>query len=321
MLKSKYFYYKILTAFFTLGLLLVYLTMEVAFRLVTWSPKRTTPFQFANIDTTSKTNVEWMAYTRDPLSDFQVPFEKVSFVTSDQLELKGWFVEALNKKNDCAISLVHGRGSDRRTFLKHLKYIRKTNCALLFFDLLNHGESPSYGYGTSLGYFESRDAIASVDFLKTQKHFKKIHLLGTSLGGAASIIAAAQDSRIDSIIVENTFSSPLQVLKDFGGPSVKKLDFLQRADFFLEILLHFSEFRLGIKSFLNNEELVGKISPRPTLFVHSKEDTEIPYAHTLRLFEAAKEPKRLLLTEKGNHSAVYNTNPDEYEKEVLDFLK
>ena len=43
------------------------------------------------------------------------------------------------------------------------------------------------------------------------------------------------------------------------------------------------------------EDVIGKIAPTPVVIVHGTDDKLFPPSHAQRLFEAAGEPKRLLL--------------------------
>lgn len=43
----------------------------------------------------------------------------------------------------------------------------------------------------------------------------------------------------------------------------------------------------------------------PLLLVHSPEDEIVPVAHGRRLFEAAREPRELLLTEGGHNEGGF----------------
>jgi fermentation-respiration switch protein FrsA (DUF1100 family) len=58
------------------------------------------------------------------------------------------------------------------------------------------------------------------------------------------------------------------------------------------------------------------------LFITSKEDTYIPPSMTQNLYDLKKEGiKKLYIAEKGGHAQAYIENPEEYKKEVTDFLK
>ncbi|MDE2779859.1 MAG: alpha/beta fold hydrolase [Chloroflexota bacterium] len=47
--------------------------------------------------------------------------------------------------------------------------------------------------------------------------------------------------------------------------------------------------------------MAGLVSPRPTLVVHGKADTRLPYSCGMQVYEWAKEPKRLVLYDGAEH--------------------
>ena len=57
----------------------------------------------------------------------------------------------------------------------------------------------------------------------------------------------------------------------------------------------------------------------PLLLIHSPADEIVPVEHAQRLFAAAREPKRLLLTEGGHNDGGFQRRP-EWRAEVGAFL-
>jgi pimeloyl-ACP methyl ester carboxylesterase len=50
------------------------------------------------------------------------------------------------------------------------------------------------------------------------------------------------------------------------------------------------------------EDVIGKISPAPVLLVHGRDDALFAWAHARRLYEAAQDPKRLMLGDGFGHA-------------------
>ena len=50
------------------------------------------------------------------------------------------------------------------------------------------------------------------------------------------------------------------------------------------------------------EDVIGKIAPTPVVIVHGADDRLFPPAHAHRLYEAAGDPKRLLIGEGFGHA-------------------
>jgi fermentation-respiration switch protein FrsA (DUF1100 family) len=58
----------------------------------------------------------------------------------------------------------------------------------------------------------------------------------------------------------------------------------------------------------------------PILFIHGKEDKNIPMEMTLELYRAKKGPKQLFLVPGADHAQSLRTNPHNYDCIVGDFL-
>jgi fermentation-respiration switch protein FrsA (DUF1100 family) len=53
-------------------------------------------------------------------------------------------------------------------------------------------------------------------------------------------------------------------------------------------------------------DIVGRISPRPLLFIHGSDDVLISPRHSVALHAAAGEPKELLLLQGATHDSTYH---------------
>jgi len=69
-------------------------------------------------------------------------------------------------------------------------------------------------------------------------------------------------------------------------------------------------FRLAVPGFMHYLEsrslavAAPAISPRGLFLVHAKGDESVDYRRTVQLYEAAGEPRRLLLLEGGSHTSA-----------------
>ena len=61
--------------------------------------------------------------------------------------------------------------------------------------------------------------------------------------------------------------------------------------------------------------MAGLVSPRPTLIVHGKADTRLPYSCGMQVYEWANEPKRIVLYEGAEHRL------EECRDELADLLR
>lgn len=141
------------------------------------------------------------------------------------------------------------------------------------------------GFGRSSAALPSEasaaeDARAAWDWLAAQAPGRPRYIFGHSLGGAIAIDLASQTDDEAGVMVESTFTSIADVVRSmrWGWLPVGPL-ITQRFD------------------------AVDKVAAigAPLLVVHGTADALIPSGLGRRLYEAAREPKRLILVEGGTH--------------------
>ena len=72
---------------------------------------------------------------------YGLPYEKVSFSTSDGVALKGWFIPS-RTGSDRTLIMCHGWGDNKGYLLERSYFLNKTaGFNLLYFDNRSHGES------------------------------------------------------------------------------------------------------------------------------------------------------------------------------------
>ena len=67
------------------------------------------------------------------------------------------------------------------------------------------------------------------------------------------------------------------------------------------------------------EDVVHKISPRATLFIAVENDAVTPEEESIRLYEKAREPKKLILFRQTTHYGIYNDYFKEVSGAVVEF--
>lgn len=272
----------------------------------------------------------WEGWVCDPATDFNLDYEDVCFTSSNGYTLRGWYVPPpAQSTRSIGVVMVHGAGRDRRTWQRHLPFLHDAGYGCLLFDLREHGCSDGNMRGSSFGMYERFDVIAACQFMRglTSRRYERLCAIGTSMGGSSVIMAAAIDKSIDMVIAENALTTSAALLDQhvtnlFGGYFSKN----SYSVFFFNVFRRFCTFwlnvRIGNKPSKHCQALhcIDKISPRPVLLMHGTADTLVPVKHSQALFEAAKEPKELYLCEGAFHCGLYNTQPEDYETEVLKFL-
>ncbi|HNW25508.1 MAG TPA: alpha/beta fold hydrolase [Candidatus Gastranaerophilaceae bacterium] len=156
------------------------------------------------------------------------------------------------------------------------------------------------GHGRSSGFYtfskkEPDDLNAVVDYAKGI--YKKVYVIGFSMGGAISIIQSAAQSNADCLIIvsaPHSFEKIKNVkwIKDFLTNPFKKYEFKKW------IRVRVSPI---IQKMVKPIDVVDKINC-PTLFIAGDNDTIILPDDTKSLFEKAKCKKEFELFEGCNHA-------------------
>lgn len=206
------------------------------------------------------------------------------------------------EKLPCVI-LMHGLGGDKAMFKPFWGILINAGYALLAIDAQYHGERKSKEPLELFGVYPyySRDALIqtvidlrrAIDYLETRKEIdsKRIGYLGASMGGVLGSIFAGVDPRVQAPILmvaggnwklimgKSTLPIWQRALKEFPERIPEALQALEPVD-----PIHW----------------VGRITPRPVLFINGDADDVVPVPSNKALHEAAKEPKQILWY-KGGH--------------------
>jgi uncharacterized protein len=235
----------------------------------------------------------------------------VEFESGSGSKLRGWLIPG--RKGAGAVVLLHGFRGDRRQMLGRAWFLNKAGYSVLLFDFQAHGESP--GKQITIGYLESRDAQASVEFMKKNFPGEKIGAIGISMGGAAAVLASPP-LEVNAMALEMVYPDIERATADrmeryLGGWSRG----------LASLLLMQLPLRAGIgKSELRPIDRVGAIKV-PKLFIAGAKDRHTKLEESRELFAAANEPKEFWVVEEAAHVDVHQIAREEYERRILDFFE
>lgn len=244
--------------------------------------------------------------------------EAVTFRSrTDEVELKGWFIPA--EESDRAIIILHGGFMNRADpYAKALPLsvdLARNGFNVLAFDQRGSGESDGDVYG--LGYWEWRDALGALDYLKARGfQTAKVGFLGFSTGAVIGIMAAARDPQVRALVSDGAFAD----LKDLLGIMFVRKTLLPKRLF--TALLRPLEALTGIdSSAVSPEREIGCIKPRRIFFIHEQKDEMVPPDHPGRLHHAADNAENpMWLVPDAGHVQAYSTHPTEYLSKVVTFF-
>ena len=128
-----------------------------------------------------------------PDNHLGVPYEDVTFRTSDGLELEGWYVPS---KNGAAVISFPGRSGTQ----KQARMLARHGYGVLLFD--RRGEGESDGDPNAWGWGGYRDVEAAIAFLRQRPDVEpdRIAGIGLSVGGEMMLEAAARGADLAAVV-------------------------------------------------------------------------------------------------------------------------
>lgn len=202
------------------------------------------------------------------------------------VRLQGWRCTAEAPRKGTVIYL-HGvadnRGSGRRVIAR----MRAAGFDVIAYDSRAHGGSD--GAACTYGFYEKDDLRSVIDGVSGP-----LILIGTSMGAAVALQAAANDPRVSGIVAAEVFSDLETVARE-------------RAPRVLSGAAVAAAFRLAE---MEASFRVADVSPvraaasihAPVLLIHGALDTETRPEHSRRVLEALAGPKRLILVREAGHN-------------------
>ena len=233
-------------------------------------------------------------------------YEAVSFKTTDNVTIKGWFIS--NKDPHAkTIILLHGYPADKGDILSSRIFLHK-HYHLLFIDFRYLGESG--GHFSTVGKREVLDLRAAIDYLR-KRHINEVGVWGFSLGGATALLAAPESPEIKAIVAESAYAR-LDLLADNYYP-IPGLNWVIGK--FLR-LWSWLFLNIDLQS-LQPVQSISKLNI-PILLFYSSDDQLINYQHALLMQEAGKnKPNVKLIMINGHHGMLI----ENYQSIVSEFFE
>ncbi|MBX8491390.1 alpha/beta hydrolase [Pseudomonas cichorii] len=248
-------------------------------------------------------NASW--YSGLPADVQELELNTPSFGTSQNIHAWWW---PATRKDAPAILYLHGSRWNLTGQLFRIEQLRALGFSILAIDYR--------GFGQSMGQLPSEDTVyedarIAWDRLKQLQPDPQRRLIyGHSLGGAVAVDLAAElgrDARKDDtptqargLIIESTFTNLADVAAAIANTS------------------------LPVRWLLSQKfDSLDKIADihMPVLIVHGTDDRYVPARFSEELFEAAQEPKNLLLVPGGTHNNSMRLGRQAYSQAIQTLLK
>lgn len=271
--------------------------------------------------------------------DYDLEYDNVIFSPrGDEIDLDGWFVPAdpqigNSRRNNATIILLHGHQNNKGNIneYNHSVFVtigfqlHKLGYSLLLFDFRNHGLSDDLGPVT-FGYYESRDVLGAVDFLRGNSDSlgidkDKIAIWGTSFGAGTGLIATAKDSRsgdryIKAMVSDSGYARALDPIK-------KRLSLYHVPKFYQNYLIFWIDTISPVPySDINPIDDVGDIQV-PLYLIHSSEDSNVPEQGSKDLYVeiqiVGNTSVTLWISDAVDHERTVLWYPDKYFSRISEF--
>jgi uncharacterized protein len=129
--------------------------------------------------------------------------EEVEIRTEDGFRLTAWWMPT-GKPERSPVVILHGLGASKAHMIDYILFAQEQGNPTLAIDFRGHGGSdPSL---TSIGFYESRDAEAAMEFVRKRGAGDPV-LWGTSMGAVSALLAAARDGSVAGVIADAPFDT------------------------------------------------------------------------------------------------------------------
>ena len=212
--------------------------------------------------------------------------KSVSFAGAD-VTLAGWRVPSQTERRGTLVYL-HGVADNRGSSVAAIERFVHRGFDVVTYDSRAHGDSG--GDVCTYGFYEKQDLSRVIDQLGAGP----VVVIGTSLGAAVALQAAAADPRIVAVVAAESFSDLRTVASE-------------RAPWFFDKGIVARAFVLAEQ---RGRFLVDDVSPVaaagrikvPVFVIHGADDVETPPEHSRRIFGALGAGRRLRLVEGAGHN-------------------
>jgi uncharacterized protein len=205
----------------------------------------------------------------------------------DGVLLRGWQFQD-HKVSVGTVIFLHGSADNRAAGVGVARHLSQRGFTVLAYDSRAHGESE--GRACTYGFFEKRDLSRVIDTVEQ----RPIIVLGTSLGAAVGLQAAAEDDRIGGVIAISSFSD-LRTVATERAPF-----FATRAE--IEQAFRLAEQQAGFAVDAVSPVAAASRIAVPVLLIHGANDRETPPDHSRRIYQALRGEKRLLIVPGRGHN-------------------
>lgn len=254
-------------------------------------------------------NDAYYEYKKAAIERFEeVPCEKYTIRSERGEKLSGFYYpNGSNGKK--IVFIIHGYRSEHiDTACTFYDYYKSRGIDMFCCDHTAHGESE--GHFVGLDYFESRDCLRWIEYLKTKfGDDTEIILHGFSMGGATVLQMSGKcPDNVKFIVSDSGYMDPECSIKRQSGIMYQPLRLINK------VVAGYD-----VKDIDVTENLAQ--STKPILFVHGEDDKLVPFESGQNLYNMYAGEKDCLFVEGTRHVETIYTHPDEYAEKLDSFIE
>ncbi len=226
--------------------------------------------------------------------DAGLEFEDVFIETAGGERLHGWYVPGRREETWV---WFHGNGGNVGHRVEELaQFHRRLGVNQFIFDYRGYGNSD----GAASVENTHQDARAALEYVRGRGDVdgERVVYFGRSLGAAVAVQLAVEHRPLGMVLV-----SPFTSLRDMAKAAYPGLPFLPRL----------------VGSRYDSLKQIPQVDA-PLLVIHGQQDDIVPVEQGIRLFEAASEPKSLVILPTAGHNDTYEAGGGLYWRSLAGFL-
>jgi fermentation-respiration switch protein FrsA (DUF1100 family) len=197
--------------------------------------------------------------------------------TDDGLQLGGWFVGASPGASRGAVIVFNGNAGNRTYRGTLAARLVEAGFSVLLFDYRGYGDSEGAPSETGL----LSDARAALAYVRSRADVEssRVAYFGESLGSGVAVALAAEQPPA-ALVLRSPFTSAVDVGRH-----------------------HYPWLPVGWL-LVDQFDSIGRMARLscPTLFIAGDRDRVVPFGQTRSLFDAAREPKEILVLRNADHN-------------------
>lgn len=203
------------------------------------------------------------------------------------ITLKGWMCQTPVERRGSVVFL-HGVADNRSGVAGVFERFTRRGFDVVAYDSRAHGESG--GDVCTYGYHEKGDLHRVIETLPPGH----VVLIGSSLGAAVALQAAAEERRVSAIVAAEVFSDLSTIARE-RAPSFLPDWMIRKALRVAEVRGEFEVDRVAPAE-------AAKMITAPVLLIHGALDTDTPPDHSRRVYAGLRGPRMLRLVDGAAHN-------------------